>query len=441
MKKIGKQNGLLIGLDLGTSAIKGVLMDPSGQIIAENEKKISFIHPKPGEVELDPAQHYLDICKVIQALAASASKNVAAIAMAAASGNSLLCNDTGNPMTNIISWLDTRKTDAPDNFDKKELRNIVGWPCNASFPLAHFSWWKQNCSELYRKAGHYCMNTDWLAFKLTGKWRMDHSTATTFHLQDQERFRYHRPYLKKLEITEDKLSQLVPSGKIIGKLITLAIHDTSLSEDTVLVSGCFDHPAAARAEGILEPGQLLLSCGTSWVGFFPELERKKIIDAELLCDPFLSEKEGPWGAIFSIPYIGRNIDWYIENVIASDEKDKYEIFNDLSAQAVPGANGLKIDLRDKPQFIKAEKKNICRAIMENAACLLNDKLLSLKKYGMEFNSATMVGGPSKSPIWPGIVAKTTGLKLTTGSLHSGAKGAAILAGIGIGIYENEHRAL
>ena len=434
----------LIGLDLGTSAIKGVLMDQGGMVLAEAEKTTTFTHPQPEWCEVSPEQHYQDVCGVIRKLSAAAPAPVTALAMAAASGNTLLTDSSGQPLTNIISWLDRReeqaKTPSLKQFSSAEVRKITGWPCVDIFPLAHLAWLHQNQLELYKNAGHYCMNTDWLLFRLAEKWLMDYSTATTFHLQDQCGHSWYQPFLKRLDITAEKLSRLTDSGALAGNLTLQAAQDTGLSVNTQVITGCFDHPAAARSAGVLEPGQLLLSCGTSWVGFFPEMERQKIVDLELLCDPFLSNPGGPWGAIFSIPYIGRVIDAYIDNYIAPGEPDKYRIFNELATEARPGANGLKIDLREPPRRIEAERRNISRAVMEGAAELLNDRLNHLKKHGINFKKAVMTGGPSHSPVWPQIIAETTGLKLIIGSRHAGAKGAALLAGIGAGIYRDEYDA-
>jgi sugar (pentulose or hexulose) kinase len=150
----------------------------------------------------------------------------------------------------------------------------------------------------------------------------------------------------------------------------------------------------------------------------------------MLCDPYLSPQGGAWGAIFSVPYIGRTIDWYVENLIAPGRKDKFAFFDAMVARAETGAGGLKIDLREPPEEINDTCENISRAVMEGAAKLLNEKIIKLAAKGIKFKSAVMVGGPSKSPIWPQIVEDITGITLSTGSQHAGAKGAAILAGKG-----------
>ena len=434
----------LIGLDLGTSAIKGVLTDPAGAVLAEAGAESHFLHPQDGWVEIEPQQHYQNVCRVIRELVSAAPAEVAALAMAAASGNTLLTDAAGRPLINIINWMDRRAEQNPPaalaGRTTAAVTQITGWPCVSSFPLAHLAWLREHRPELYREAGHYGMDTDWLLYRLTGRWVIDHSTATTFHLQEQSSGTYYEPFLKMLDIPRAKLSALAHPGVAVGPLTGPALRDTGLSPRTAVVTGCFDHPAAARAVGVAEPGQLMLSCGTSWVGFVPCIDRQKILSAQMLCDPFLSAGGGPWGGMFSVPYIGRTIDWYIENVIALGERDRLRIFNESSAEAAPGAGGLTIDLRLPPRAISADRKNVSRAIMEGAARLLNEKIRDLQARGFRYNRAVMVGGPAHSPIWPSIVAEITGLAIALGGRSAGARGAALLAGIGVGIYQNEQDA-
>lgn len=427
----------LIGLDLGTSAIKGVLTDDRGHVLAEAGSPVELLHPQAGWVEIDPERRYRQVCDILRRLAAGASGQVSAVAMAVASGNTLLTTDDGIPLANIISWMDGRAAREPlaalAGLTGEEVRQITGWPCITAFPLAHLAWLLEHRPDLYRRAGHYGMDTDWLLYRLTGRWRMDHSTAATFHLQEQVRGTYYQPFLQRLAITQEKLSKLADSGTAVGPLTARAADDAGLAPGTTVVAGCFDHPAAARAAGILTPGQLLLSCGTSWVGFTPCPDRRRILDAGLLCDPFLSETGGPWGGIFSIPYIGQRIDWYIDNIIAPGESDRIRIFNDFAAEADPGAGGLEIDLRQAPCLIRDDRKNVSRAVMEGAARLLHRKIAELSAHGFLYERAVMAGGPSESPIWPLIVAEITGIDVSIAGRSAGARGAAMLAGIGAGI--------
>jgi sugar (pentulose or hexulose) kinase len=427
----------LIGLDLGSSAIKGVLTDGKGAVLAEAGTETCLLHPQAGWVEVEPETHYRKVCGILRELAAAAPGEVAALAMAAASGNTLLSGPDGAPLTNIVSWMDERAARQPPaalaGLTAPEVARIAGWPCVNSFPLAHLAWLRERQPELYASAGHYGMDTDWLLFRLAGRWMMDHSTATTFHLQEQTSGSYCEEFLRRLDIPRGKLSPLVRSGVPVGPLTAAAARDTGLSPRTMVVTGCFDHPAAARAVGVREPGALMLSCGTSWVGFTPVMERQAVLDAGLLCDPFLSGEGGPWGGIFSVSRIGRTIDWYVSNVIAPGEREPLRIFDATAAEAAPGAGGLTIDLRQPPRAPSASRANVSRAVMEGAARLLHEKLQALRDRGFGYRRAVMVGGPAGSPVWPGIVAETLGLVVTVGGRSAGARGAALLAGLGVGL--------
>ncbi len=438
MKNVAESGGpYLIGLDLGTSSVKGVLTDAAGSVLAEATEDTQLLQPRDGWVEVDPEQHYRKVCAVIRQLAAASPGRVGALAMAAASGNTLLTDADGMPLTNIINWMDRRAEQNPPaalaGLTGETVSQVTGWPCVSSFPLAHLAWLKENAPETLRSAAHVGMDTDWLIFQLTGSWRMDRSTATTFHLQEQVRGRYYQPFLERLGLRPGQLSELAESGVAVGALRPRAAADTGLDENTVVVTGCFDHPAAARAVGVLEAGQLMFSCGTSWVGFTPHPDRQALVDAKMLCDPFLSASEGLWGGMFSVPCIGRTIDWYIDNVIAPGEPEKMRLFQEAAAQAAPGAGGLTIDLREPPRPLNASRADVSRAVMEGAARLLNEKLQELRPKGFRYECVVMVGGPSRSPVWSDIVAETTGLVVKSNGRSAGARGAALLAGAGIGL--------
>lgn len=427
--------GCLIGLDLGTTGLKGVLTDCHGVVLGEAERATRFQHPHPGWFEVDAHDHFRNVCGLIRELAATAPAPVLALSMAGATGNTLLTDAAGTPLMPIINWMDQRAAQQPppllEGLTPEAVARIAGWPCTHSFPLAHLAWLQANRPDLFAAAGHYGMDSDWLLFQLTGRWAMDPSTATTFLLQDQRTGRYHEPFLRLLGIPLAKLSPLIASGRDVGPLTPAAAAATGLSVDTRVVTGCFDHPAAARAMGVTRPGQLMLSCGTSWVGFAPVADRDAVLAAGLLCDPFLSHAGGPWGGMFSVPSIGRTIDVYMREIVAPGSEHPARIFDALAAEASPGAGGLTLDLTQPPAPPEASRANIARAVMEGAARLLRDRMAPLKARGFAFREAVMVGGPTQSPVWPGIVADMLDLKLTLGGRSAGARGAALLAGEGL----------
>jgi sugar (pentulose or hexulose) kinase len=323
----------------------------------------------------------------------------------------------------------------------------AGWPGIETFPLAHLAWLRRHQSEEWRRAARFAMNNDWLSWRLTGRWGIDHSTATTFYLQDQVSRTWNRRLLDALGIPEPSLSPLLRSGTALGQLTPQASRDTGLTPDTLLVLGGFDHPCAARGTGTVAPGDLLISCGTSWVGFYPCRDRDLLLSCSMLVDPFLSPG-GPWGGMFSLSAIGVTVDWLVETFVAPPNTtgaEKLRHFNDAAAAAPPGANGLFINpLRmiapNAPRLQQLQSRGreaVARAVMEGTAFEMRRRLETMASAGLDAERIAMVGGPSESPVWPRILAEATGreLKLGDGQI-AGAVGAAILAGTGSGLFKD-----
>ena len=450
---------LLIGLDVGTSAVKGVIVSAEGKQLALRGRPTRLFSPRPGFIEVEPEEHYRSVCDLIRELAshAPAGARVRALSMAFASGNTMLLDEAERPLANIVSWMDKRAFgkagEILPGFDIAAVHRVVGWPFTGEwFPLAHLSWLKKFEPELYRRAARYCMNSDWLMYRLSGRWGMDYSTASTFFLIDQVNRCWHKPYLDVLEISEKSLSVLGDSGQVLGPLTRSGAEDTGLSRDTLVVLGAFDHPSAARGTGFTGVGDLLLSCGTSWVGFYPIDDRELGIAQKMLVDPFLSPR-GPWATLFSFTEIGRLIERYIDERILRDGEAparKYEIFNQCARKAPRGAGGAFIDPFVPAKQIPSveigfgedhDREQIARAVMEGPALRMRYHIERLTAAGIGAERIAMVGGPSESPVWPQIVAEITGLelKLINGQ-SAGAMGAAILAAVGAGLFRDEKEA-
>jgi sugar (pentulose or hexulose) kinase len=426
-----------IGLDLGTSSVKGVLMSEKGEVLSSLssgfEYEDAFLSDSSKYIGIDAEKYYSVICYVIKQLARNVSADrINGIAMVSASGNTLLCNDSGEPLIKAYSWtnmpMEKEFKTVFGDIDTEYIAQISGWQFYGTFPLAHLSHIKVHEPNLLKKAKHICMTTEYVLYKLTGKWGIDCSTATPFYLYNQLSGKWHKPFLSALNIPEEKLPDIYDSGYQLGTITSVSANDTGLREGTKVFLGCFDHSGAARASGIKEEGQLLISCGTSWVCFFPYNNREKILAQNLLCDPYLSP-EGPWGAIFSLPKIAYKINSIISRYI-SDKEDKFDKFNELAAQAKSGADGLRINLmtdaeKDLSGYLK---KDIARAVMEGTAYALKERLDLFAKTGIKFKSSVMAGGPSQSKIWREILSEILGIQTEVkfGS-YSGAAGAAEIA--------------
>lgn len=438
----------LIGLDIGTSSVKGVLTDTRGQVKATARETFSWKRVGERGLELDP-EAYLKACTdALKKLSGVAEGKILGICASSASGNLLLLDHNGEPLTGIIGWQDGRVTEEPTRvlkeLDRDALYQATGWGFDGhSFPLAQLCYIKEHTPWLLENCGKVCMSTEYLNWRLTGQWGISHSTATPFYLADQRTGAYITPLLEQLGIPEEKLPPLMARGTKLGGIQKEMAESVGLPEGTPVILGTFDHPSAARGAGVLEEGQLLLSCGTSWVAFLPVRSREHAISTGLLVDPFLAP-DGCWAVMSSLSSLSERIRLYIHRYLDSSET-AFQTLSELASRSDPGAGGLKINPLDDPQDQRIEscsREHIARAIMEGTAALVKAKLQTLAEQGIRANSAVMVGGPSEDPLWRQILSQVCGIPIkVVHAAHAGAVGAAILAGIGAGLWRTEREAL
>ncbi len=450
------ETGLLIGFDLGTSAIKALLTDTGGCVLALASRRVDILHPEPKIYELEAGPYYHDICSIIRELLVKVEnpKDIRALSFCGATGNTILLDKDFNPLGNVINWLDTRtagkEAELWPELDVERVYRTVGWPFIGAFPLANLGWYKQFKPDVWENARYCAMLNDYIYYRLCGRLVVDPSKATTFYLQEQESRKWDRHLLDFLELDEGALPKILPSGTAAGTITPKAAEETGLDTDTLVVTGSFDHPAAARSTGVFEEGDVLISAGTSWVAFTPVTDRETGLTGKMLVDPFLSPP-GCWGAMFSLPAVAEKMNIYLENRIGSGEGESIlGRFNRLAGEAEPGAGGFCLNLLKQPyaemkDAVKnipeeIQDKNIARALMEGVVFFIRNRVDTLTGLiGKPVGRIVLTGGPTKSPVWPSILADVLGRPVVipvTGQ-HAGAMGAVIFAGIGAGIYDNE----
>ena len=383
-----------IGLDLGTGTIKGVLWNPAAGILASGKRAVPLQRPQENFVEIDPEKYFDTLLDLLKALSEASADPIESIAFAAASGNTLLCDASGTPQTPIISWLDRRIDWRPP--EEWEVFSVTGWPAMAAFPLAHLEYFRRTRPELTGKA-HFAMNNDWAAWRLTGSHALDHSNAVTSQLQNVRLGKYHFLYLDHFSLTEDRLPLLVETGETIGTL-QAKYCSGNLTPRTCLAAGSFDHPAAARATGVLTPADMLLSCGTSWVGFQPIELSSQVVRGELF-DPFQSRSGGYAAKMFSLEAVGVKIDRFVREHYG-DVPDAFDRFN-ADPEALP----------------------LMQGIVDNVVA-------RIKKAAPE--RIIMTGGPSEGPAWRRLLLEQLPqLEFSPYQSCAGAVGAAMIAQGGI----------
>lgn len=435
---------MLIGLDIGTSSVKGILVTNDGNIVKTAHKSFCYTRLDNGGVEIS-AEDYIASC-FAAIMELSEGQKIDGFCASSASGNLLLLDKDNKPITPIFNWQDKRVTtearEILGEMDTYEFYKKTGWPFSyKTMPLSLLCYIKKHTPEKIENCGKVCMSTEYLYFRLTGKWGISTSAGTPFYLIDQKGGKYIPEILDKIGINEDMLPPVMPCGSVLGNVTDDAEKLCGLKKNTPVILGSFDHPSAARGVGVLNEGEMLLSCGTSWVAFVPVKDRAKIEKTKALIDPFLSDKGGAWGAMVSASSLSERIALYVNRYIDDSEK-AYKALSELAEKNTSG--GLSINIADEPcdSIMKGfSKGNIARAIMESTVKILKERISAFEGAGIKTNTAVMVGGPSENPMWRKIILEICGIsvKVKHGAF-AGAVGASAIAGIGVGIFKDESEA-
>jgi len=438
-----------IGLDLGSTAMKAVLISESGEVLDSAGERIVFRESDQIAIrEIDTDDYFNRIFKLLKRMS-SQVEEVRAVSWVAASGNLLFLSPTGTPLTPLISWLDTSPlssnlTAEDAGFTDEEIYTTVGWPFTLQFPFGRLFWLHQQRPDLFSEHNRVCMNNDYLGELLTGQWAVDASTATTFYMYDQQKIRKHLPFIKAVGLEPEQVPEIYPVGHRLGSVTQETAEATGLQTSTEIVLGSFDHPGAARALQLHASSQLMFSCGTSWVGCVILPDRETGLQKRMLIDPYESKNGGNWFGMFSLTSIGQFFDAWVIDFMKFTGFTEGNPFKEFDALAIkcrkedpvpvidPIANSLTHNLFDK-LCTTWEVSAIARGVLEGVVFRM--KKLVIEK-GIELNTLAeilLVGGPTESAVWPEIIADVFQKKVVIRfGKTAGAVGAAVIAARGIG---------
>jgi xylulokinase len=453
---------MLLGLDVGTTATKALLFDLEGNVRASASACYGLISPQAGWVEQDPEALWGAVATVLRSIVSQLgpSQQVLALAQSSQGGTTIPVDAAGQPTYNAISWMDGRA-----QAEHEELRrqyggelfsHKTGWPLMAGLPLQHIRWLRDEQPATFARSQHFLFVNDFIGRRLTGELSMNPSDASITQLLDIETGDWDDWLLMLAGIRRHQLSPLRPSGVTLGKLTAEASAATGLSAGLPVINGAHDQYCAAVGMRVTKPGSVLLSCGTAWVLLaVPEdLEVGRRSGMALSCHAV----PGRWGAIRSLGAVGTSLDWLADNIWAgqggASAKPRSVLYRAINAGATrsgPGAHGLifcPLAGGHAGSFGAAQggflgltlthgRGDLSRAVMEGVACELRWALDEIRAAGVTVNELTMVGGAARSPIWPQIIADVTGVSVSVPAITEAASwGAAVLAGIGVGVFES-----
>ncbi|MCC7446446.1 MAG: carbohydrate kinase [Anaerolineae bacterium] len=450
----------LLGVDAGTSVVKAVLFDLSGREIASALRQTE-LNREAGRCETSVIGTWHAFASTIRDLLIKANIAGSQIAAVGVAGNMIgawLVDEQGKPVRDGILWCDGRTQPLIDRLKAAHpgfLSKIFatdGCVLETGCTLPQIRWLAENEPESLRRAKHIFCSKDYLCFRLTGKAQLDPTEAAG--LPGDIRTQTYSDAMFALfgvEQYRPLFPPVVPSETVIGEVLPDAAAATGLQAGTPVVAGAGDVPANVLGIGAVEPGIALTVLGTNcqsgMVFDHPVFEPA---DVGLL---FYIPGQRWYRALMNVAGT-TNLDWFIdqfyaaERDVASSRAELFATLEQIASQSEPGARGIIyhpylstvgviapfVEPAARAQFfgltVQHRRADLLRAVYEGVALAIRDCYTALNTPIREIRFA---GGGSRSPLWCQIVADCLGARVVIpegGEL--GAKGAALLAGVGIG---------
>jgi len=459
---------LTIGIDIGTTNIKGILLHPEGKKITSVSLP-TRIHYQGTEIaDFHPQEIWEDVQTIITELSTlcSTPERIKAISFASFGESGLLVNENGDPLAPSIAWFDHRSNAIMEawrkNVDDYEFYQTTGMRVSGISSLAKILWEKENRYPAYRKAKKWLFVPSYIIFKLTGEYVTEYSIASRSALFDIRQRRWSENVAGMADIPIDLLPSVMPSGTPVGEISNKVAAALGLRRNTLIVLGGHDHPCGAFSAGLRREGEIVNSSGTVdavYALIDPARIDRSFLEAGVNFGCHVSE--GKTYLMGGILTAGILVDWFIDNFYIKKDETKEKVYEFLvrdAGDSPVGSNGVVIlphlrgactshdDPESKGTILGLRTthnyRDIARAVFEGLSFELRqvlDKYSDLT--GDPYPEVKCIGGGSKNRFWVQLKADVTGRKMIVDNIQENASfGAAILAGIGAGIYPNADRA-
>ena len=451
---------LLMGIDAGTTRVKTLLFDLDGHIVGQAHQTCGLHRVGEGLFEQDLEELWRAVLSTARAATTQLRPDARVVGLSLSSQAGALApvDSQARPLRPAFAWMDTRGAavlgELQAVLNPEEVRRFSGWALSGSSVSAHIAWLRRFEPATFEAARYFLQVNDFVIYRLTGQPCQDPSTAGYSTLYNILEGRWEGRAVAALGITEQHLPTVAPSGQRLAPLKPDVAREMGLSGQIWVMNGAHDQYAAALGAGVIEPGQVLLSCGTAWVVLVTTAEPAW---GQGSARKAVSRHAVPhrWGALRSMGPVGGTVEWYVDTVLAPHgghgpgaRAAAFEFMNQRLLQVPAGAQGLFCF----PMGLGGARArggrgalwglttghsqaDIGRAVLEGITFELRQMIEGMRSEQTPIASLVMVGGAAQSTCWPQIVADVTGLPVTVpGVQEAAARGAALLAGMGLGLF-------
>ncbi|TMD65774.1 MAG: xylulokinase [Chloroflexi bacterium] len=442
---------MFLGIDLGTSALKALVLDVDGAIVGTGSAAYPMTTPQPGWAESDPEDWWKAAGPAVREAAGAHGADIAAIGLSGQMHGVVLSDDAGQPLRPAILWPDGRthrQLEAYGDLDA-ELRRRLGNPLATGMAGPTLLWLRDNERANYRHAHWALQPKDWLRLRLIGEAATEPSDASATLLYDMTTDYWAKEILDALDLRLDFLAPIRESVEICGVLNAVAAEHLGVRPNLPVVGGAADTAAAALAGGLLDPGPVQLTIGSGAQVVAPR--DRLAIDPTARTHCYRAAAPDHWYTMAAIQNAGIALDWVRTTLGATWEEMYAEAFAvEPAAEGLfflpyltgertpyfdPTPRGAWIGLR-----LGHTRGHLLRAALEGVAFAIRQGLEALAATGVPMTELRLAGGGSFDRRWRQLLADVIEQPLlATPTTAVSALGAALLAGVGFGAWPDAQR--
>jgi xylulokinase len=449
-----------LGVDVGTGGSRAVLVDTRGRVVASaTVEHEPFASPQAGWAEQDARDWWRASAAAVRAVLSAegvSAEEVGGVGLTGQMHGSVLLDGAGEVLRPALIWCDQRTDEQcralTERVGAARLIELTCNPALTGFTLPKLLWVREHEPRVWARVRSVLLPKDYVRLRLTGERAIDVADASGTLLLDVAARRWSREMLEAAEIDGRVLPPVFESSEVVGRVSKEGSEATGLKEGTPVVAGAGDQAAGAVGMGIVRPGSVSATIGTSGVVF--AATDRPALDAGGRVHTFCHAVAGRWHVMGVTQGAGLSLRWLRDTfgAGADDGRDPYARMTEEAAAAPAGSGGVlwapylmgertpHLDPRARAALVGVNashtRAHVTRAVLEGVAFSLRDTFEIFREMRVPVEAVRLGGGGARSSLWRQIQADVYGREVETVEAEEGAAyGAALLAGVGRGAWK------
>lgn len=451
---------LLLGIDIGTSSCKVAIFKVDGEVVAQSSSHYPTYYPESGWAEQNPEEWWTEVCQSINQCLDSeqlSGDQIVAIGVTGQGWAAIPVDEEGNCLHNTPIWLDTRATDIvstiAESITEEEIFKVSGNSLSPTYSTPKILWFKKHKPELFKRTYKFLQSNSFIGMKLTGNMSSDRSQNYGLHFYNPVTFQYDVEMANQFGIPLEKFPDIYQSHEVIGTVTSQAAQITGLKAGTPVVAGGLDAACGTLGAGVIHHYETQLQGGQAG-GVSICLDRPRT-HPQLIFSPHVIPNR--WLLQGGTVGGGGALRWFREEF---GESLSFDELTSLAEEIPEGSDGVVFlpylagerspiwNPKAKAMFyglsFKETKGHAVRAVLEGVVFSVFHNLLTAKEAGVDIEKLDIraMGGAANSELWIQIYSDITGCQIKVPSSDTATTlGAAILAGVGVGVYKDFDEAI